>query len=100
MKKKKELECLESYIWTAIDNVKIDRAKADILLTDLMLYLKANPERHEKNGLVASKYLETLQRSNEQLVKSAELLRKLQSDLEDDFSSKDVEDIYDKLQGE
>jgi hypothetical protein len=94
--KEKKLNKLEDYLFDAIDNIKTDRATTTMLLEELLFYLKGNPERHEKNGIVAAKYLETLQRSNEQLVKAIELLRKKNND-SNELTENDVEDIYDEL---
>jgi len=88
---------VEEILETALKNVDVDRAKADILLTDLILYLKSSVDRHEKVGAIAAKYLETLQRSNEQLVKIAELIRK-KSSFSPNLSEDDMENIFDKLQ--
>ena len=63
----------------AIKNIDSDRALATKLLTDLMKHLSADESRHQYSGQVAAKYLETLQRSNEQLVKIAALQQKNQA---------------------
>ena len=67
---------LDAYLDEAIKNIREDRAITAILLTDLVIYLKASDERHREVGPVAAKYVETLQRSNEQLVKLASLISK------------------------
>ena len=59
---------IDSYIDDTIENIKNDRALALKLLTDVMKSLTTGHD-HKDLGQVASKYLETLQRSNEQLVK-------------------------------
>ena len=67
---------VDSYLEEAIKNIREDRAITATLLVDLVTYLKASEERHREVGAVAAKYVETLQRSNEQLVKVAALLQK------------------------
>ena len=42
----------------------------------LMKYMQVSDDRHKEVGIIAAKYLETLQRSNEQLVKIAALASK------------------------
>jgi len=64
------------FIEEAIDNVRSDRALASTLLIELVKILKSDETKHQYSGPVAAKYLETLQRSNEQLVKLASLLNK------------------------
>ncbi len=49
--------------------------------------------------MIASKYVETLQRSNEQIVKLASLLQKKESKSEG-LSSHEKEEIYDILNSE
>ena len=70
---------LSNYIEKATRNIEEDRAATKTLLMDLMKYLSVSDERHKETGLIAAKYLETLQRSNEQLVKLASLLQKKES---------------------
>ena len=73
MKKKTDINnCIEE----ALENINNDRALAMTLLTDLMEYIRDQEERHQFAGPVAAKYLETLQRSNEQLVKISALIHK------------------------
>ena len=63
----------QQFVEEAIDNVRKDRAMASTLLIELMKILKQDETKHQYSGPVAAKYLETLQRSNEQLVKLANL---------------------------
>jgi len=67
---------LESYIDEAIKNIRSDRAITTTLLIELMDYIKKDEERKGSVGTIAAKYVETLQRSNEQLVKISALLQK------------------------
>ena len=68
---------LEQYIQEAISNIRNDRALTSVLLTELMKHMKLQGDHtHESLGLIASKYVETLQRSNEQLVKISSILQK------------------------
>jgi hypothetical protein len=70
------MEEVKDYIKAATLNVKEDRAATKTLLMSLMKYINLTDDRHKEVGLVAAKYLETLQRSNEQLVKLAALMQK------------------------
>ena len=87
---------LESYIDEAISNIRDDRAMASSLLIELMKELKKDVTKHERNGVVAAKYLETLQRSNEQLVKLSSLIQKNVS-ANMDLSDRDKENIFDMI---
>ena len=82
----------EKFVEDAIHNIKKDRALAADLLIHLTTYMKASDERHQSCGLVAAKYLETLQRSNEQLVKLASLLSRKEAN--SGLSPIDKEEIY------
>lgn len=92
-KKKKNIN---DYIAQALEHINEDRGSASTLLNDLMWQIKKNSLLHEKNGIVAAKYLETLQRSNEQLVKLIELMRK-RKDVNENFGEDDVENLLDQL---
>ena len=83
----------------AIKNIDSDRALATKLLTDLMKYLGSDESRHQYSGQVAAKYLETLQRSNEQLVKIAALKQKKQAS-EGNLTDFDKTKLYDLMKEE
>ncbi len=89
---KKVEKCIED----ALDNIQNDRALAMTLLSDLMKYIKQSNDRHQSSGPVAAKYLETLQRSNEQLVKITTLLHKKNSSVSG-LTKEDKEEIFDLI---
>jgi len=55
-------------------------------------------ELHARVGSTAAKYVETLQRSNEQLVKLCGLMSK--QDDNDELSEKDLDNLFDAIQKE
>jgi hypothetical protein len=81
----------------AVDNIENDRKITRELLDDVVRYLSKDEARHREVGLTASKYVETLQRSNEQLVKIAALIQKNQSK-DTGLSDADKEDIFNMIQ--
>jgi hypothetical protein len=85
---------LDETLSSALNNIEEDRTTTKELLQDLMKYLGAAEERHREVGPVAAKYVETLQRSNEQLVKIAALMQK-QKTSSFEFSSSDKDQLYD-----
>tara|TARA_R100001082_G_scaffold93174_1_gene59945 strand:+ start:2118 stop:2408 length:291 start_codon:yes stop_codon:yes gene_type:complete len=87
---------LESYIEEAIKNIRSDRAITTTLLMELLEYMKKDEDRKESVGTIAAKYVETLQRSNEQLVKVSNLIQKNSSGSEE-LSSQDKEDLFDLI---
>ena len=88
---------LEHYLGEAVKNIQEDREVTKELLDDVMRYLSKSEERHREVGAVAAKYVETLQRSNEQLVKVSTLIHK-QSAGNTGLSDEDKNEIFDILQ--
>lgn len=93
------LKKLDHYLEKAISNIEDDRKITRDLLDDVVRYLSKDESRHREVGLTASKYVETLQRSNEQLVKIAGLIQKNQSK-DVGLSDEDKEDIFSMIQGD
>ena len=87
---------LEKYIEDATKNVIEDRAATKTLLMTIMKYMQLGDDRHKEVGLIAAKYLETLQRSNEQLVKLAALLQKNERGT-DGISEQDKQELFDLI---
>jgi len=87
---------IENYIEECIENIREDRATTKSVLMDAMIYLKKNEENHKTAGFVVAKYLETLQRSNEQLVKIASLINK-ERPRDDSLSNRDREELFDLI---
>lgn len=90
---------LDDFIDKATKNVVDDRAATQSLLMTLMKYMQVSEDRHKEVGLIAAKYLETLQRSNEQLVKLAALVQKNQT-ADDGISDEDKEELFALINGE
>jgi uncharacterized membrane protein len=68
---------VDELVEETINNVREDRATANKLLIDLIMFMaKEGDAAHASAGHIATSYLETLQRSNEQLVKITALLHK------------------------
>ena len=86
----------DQFVEEAIDNVRSDRAIASTLLVELIKILKQDETKHQYSGPVAAKYLETLQRSNEQMVKLAAILQR-QKTSSVGLSSDDKEQLFDLL---
>ena len=86
----------KDFITDAIKNIIDDRAATKTLLMGLMAYMKISEDRHKEVGLIAAKYLETLQRSNEQLVKVTALMQKKEG-VNTGITDKDKEDLFDLI---
>ena len=87
---------LDSFIEQATTNITDDRAATKTLLMNLMQYMQTGDDRHREFGMIAAKYLETLQRSNEQLVKLASLMAKKEA-TSADLSSINKDEIYEMI---
>ena len=98
MGRRKNIKNLEDYIQDATENVNNDRAIALNLLTKMMQNIITSHD-HKDLGLIAAKYLETLQRSNEQLVKISTLIHKKNSG-PNAISEIDKSEIYDMINEE
>jgi hypothetical protein len=90
---------LEEYIDEATRNIKEDRALAKSLLLDAMTDMKGSDVARRELGSIAAKYVENLQRSNEQMVKLSALLQKQQGTITG-LSEEDKEDLYEMLGNE
>lgn len=93
------MEKLEEFILKSIENIREDRAVTKTLLTNLMKYMVVSEDRHKEVGMIAAKYVETLQRSNEQLVKLTSLVQK-QTSASSEMTDKEKDDLFDMIQGD
>ena len=89
---------VDEYLQESIENIRKDRDITNSLLKDVMMYLSGDETRHEKVGQVAAKYVETLQRSNEQLVKLVSLLKKKQPP-STELSEDDKNELFELIKG-
>jgi hypothetical protein len=87
----------EKYISQAIKNIEKDRELTTNLLYDVMQYISKNEQRHSEVGHVAAKYVESLQRSNEQLVKLTAIVAKREDRDYGDLSDDDKTNIYQQI---
>ena len=86
---KKKLLWKESY-----QNAVDDRETAGLLLTDLVLQTQGNSTNHLQFGTLMTKYLERMSKSNDQILKLAELISKEQESSRDALSD---DDIFNKI---
>jgi len=83
----------------AIENIRKDREQANELLKDLIKYMAGDDHRHKEIGFTAAKYVETLQRSNEQLVKIAGLKQKIEK-VDAGLTEEERQEIFESLNGD
>jgi hypothetical protein len=85
----------KKHLWRQIyENAVNDRDAAGVLFLDLFVATSSNAAQHTINGPILAKYLERMCRSNDQLIKLAELVERA-----DQANSKiDIEDMYSKIE--
>ena len=84
---------LDEIIEKALANIEADRLVTRDLLEDAIEYLAKDEHRHKDIGLTLAKYVETLQRSNEQMVKVATLIQK-EEKKDDQISKEEMENLF------
>jgi len=96
MKKDSDLDTL---IGEALSNIRDDRKLAREFLNEIANQIAADADNNRGLSPVAAKHIETMQRSNEQLVKIIGLKSK-KKDQNFELSESDKNEIYDILQKE
>ncbi len=90
---------LDELVEEALGNIRNDRRVAREFLNAVANEIAREPEQNKYLSPVAAKHIETLQRSNEQLVKIISLKQKDQgTSLE--LSDKDKEELFDLIQAD
>lgn len=84
----------------AVSNIREDRGLTYELINELRADLITNKVTHKEVGFTAAKYMETLQRSNEQLVKVIAIMKKEKTTSESlNISDEEVDEILDIIKG-
>ena len=92
-----DTEDKKKLLWKeAYQNSVDDRETAGMLLTDLVLQCQGSQANHLQFGSLMTKYLERMNKSNDQILKLAELIAKEQEKQE--YVSSD--DIFSKITGQ
>ena len=87
-------------ITDSIQNIQDDRKLTVDLLNELRSEIQSGETNHSRSGVIAAKYVETLQRSNEQLVKLANMLAKQQVVEEDiTLTDEETDNLFEVIQG-
>jgi len=90
---------LESLIDEALDNIRNDRKAAREFLNEIANQIANDAEQNKYLSPVAAKHIETLQRSNEQLVKLIGLRQK-NTTKSAMLSEDDKDSLFDLIQGD
>ena len=81
----------------ALDNIRGDRKLAREFLNEIANQIATDPQSNRSLSPVAAKHIETLQRSNEQLVKIIGIKQK--ETKEQGLSLADKDELFDMIQG-
>ena len=95
MAKRRNLN-LDEYLEETTKNIREDRAMAKTLLMDVMADMKASSAERREMAPFAAKFIENLQRSNEQMVKLASILQRQKTN-QVGLSEDDKEQLFDLL---
>jgi len=90
---------LDTLINEALGNIRDDRKSAREFLNEIANQIAKDPEQNKYLSPVAAKHVETMQRSNEQLVKIIGLRQKGQA-RGIELSNSDKESLFDLIQGD
>ena len=90
---------LDNLVDEALDNIRSDRKLAREFLNEIANQIATEPDQNKYLSPVAAKHIETLQRSNEQLVKLIGLRQKSQAN-NVELSESDKDSLFDLIQGE
>ena len=89
---------LQSLIDEALDNIRNDRKAAREFLNEIANLIASDAEQNKYLSPVAAKHIETLQRSNEQLVKLISIRQKDKGQSAV-LSEEDKDSLFDMIQG-
>lgn len=90
------LEDKKKMLWKeTYENAIEDREKAKLLFNDAYISMQGGVNEHMNIGSIMSKYLERMSKSNDQILKLAELISKE----EEKSAEVSVDDIFDQIKG-
>ena len=90
---------LENLINEALDNIRSDRKLAREFLNEVANQIVREPDQNKYLSPVAAKHVETLQRSNEQLVKLISIRQKGRTP-NVGLTEQDKSELFDLIQGD
>jgi hypothetical protein len=90
---------LDTLMDEALTNIRNDRKVAREFLNEIATQIASDGEQNKYLSPVAAKHIETMQRSNEQLVKLIGLKQKTNS-TSVELSEDDKNNLFDMIQGE
>lgn len=89
---------LDSLVLEALENIRKDRKTAREFLNEIANQIAQDSEQNRSLSPVAAKHIETMQRSNEQLVKIINIKQK-NTEAVFELSENDKSNLFDMIQG-
>jgi len=84
-------------LWKEIyENASLDRQNAHILFVEAYTTMSQGTTEHATLGSTLTKYLERMSKSNDQILKLAELISKSESE----YSSINADELFSKIEGD
>jgi len=97
LKKIEHADNKKKLLWKEIyENASMDRQNAHILFVEAYTTMSQGTTEHATLGSTLTKYLERMSKSNDQILKLAELMSKSESE----YSSINADDLFQKIQGD
>ena len=90
---------LDSLMGEALDNIRNDRKVAREFLNEIATQIASDADQNKYLSPVAAKHIETMQRSNEQLVKLISLKQKDTTKVSE-LTEEDKNSLFDLIQGD
>lgn len=90
---------LDDFIKKSVENIEQDRSVASFLLMRLVDKMSDDTSSHQNLGHIAAQYLETLQRSNEQMVKITAIVQKKEGSTAG-MSLEEKDQLFDMIKGD
>lgn len=96
LQKIEHADAKKKILWKEIyENAITDRQNAHVLFVEAYTTMSQGTTEHATLGSTLTKYLERMNKANDQLLKLAEIMAKS----EDDFNKINADDLFDQIQG-
>ena len=95
LQKIEHADAKKKILWKEIyENAVLDRQNAHVLFVEAYTTMSQGTTEHATLGSTLTKYLERMNKSNDQLLKLAEIMTKSEAD----FNQINADDLFDKIQ--
>lgn len=97
LKKIEHADAKKKILWKEIyENAVLDRQNAHVLFVEAYTTMSQGTTEHATLGSTLSKYLERMNKSNDQLLKLAEIMNKSETE----FNQINADELFNQIQGQ